>query len=209
MATGAREGVAGTMANDSIPVVCKELSPETWRDFEALFSRGNGWDFCACMVYQRGSHLSRKHFPTRADQQRQNQQEKKQLVEQDRSHGIVVYADDEPVGWCQYGPREEIPLAGRSSMRGWARAVADSPAQWRITCFVVDKRYRGRGIAAAALRAALDAIRAKGGGLVEAYPFVVATPSWGHAGSISMFEREGFEHAGPFDKNHVVMRRTV
>jgi ribosomal protein S18 acetylase RimI-like enzyme len=116
------------------------------------------------MVYQRGTRLSRQHFPTRKDQQRQNHREKKKLVAQGRSHGVLVYADGEPVGWCQYGHRDEIPLAEARTSRRWLRNIADSPADWRITCFVVDKRYRGRGVAATALRAALDAIEPKGGG---------------------------------------------
>jgi GNAT superfamily N-acetyltransferase len=41
---------------------------------------------------------------------------------------------------------------------------------WRITCFVTSKKHRRRGVAGAALRAALEAIREKGGGLVEGYP---------------------------------------
>ena len=161
------------------------------------------------MVYQRGTRLSRTRFPTRKDQQRQNHREKKKLVGQGQSHGILVYADGDPVGWCQYGHRDEIPLAEARTSRRWLRNIADSPADWRITCFVVDKRYPGRGVAATALRAALDAIESKGGGVVEAYPFIEATPSWAHAGSISMFEHEGFTHAGRFDKNHIIMRRTL
>ena len=43
----------------------KELSPETWPDFERLFAPGTGWAFCACMLYQRASHLDRAQFPTR------------------------------------------------------------------------------------------------------------------------------------------------
>ncbi len=43
----------------------KELSPETWSDFERLFAPGRRWAFCACMLYQRGCHLDRKMFPDR------------------------------------------------------------------------------------------------------------------------------------------------
>jgi hypothetical protein len=38
-----------------------------------------------------------------------NRRDKKELVEAGRSHGILVYADGEPVGWRQYGPHEELP----------------------------------------------------------------------------------------------------
>ena len=68
---------------------------------------------------------------------------------------------------------------------------------WRITCFVVDKQYRKRGVASAALKAALEGIRNKGGGLVEAYPITQWEPStFGNVsthGTVSMFEKEGFK----------------
>jgi hypothetical protein len=41
---------------------------------------------------------------------------------------------------------------------------------YRITCFFVDRRYRRKGVAAVALRGALDLIAQSGGGVVEAYP---------------------------------------
>lgn len=84
----------------------------TWSDFERLFTQGNGWDFCACMLFQRGCHLPKSKFPTRADHQVRNLAEKKRLVQQGRAHGILVYADGEPVGWCQYGPVDELPVPG-------------------------------------------------------------------------------------------------
>lgn len=80
---------------------------------------------------------------------------------------------------------------------------------WRITCFVVDKKYRKRGVASAALKAALEAIRNKGGGLVEAYPII----RWGayaeYRGTVSMFQKEGFEVVASFGESNVVMRKSV
>jgi GNAT superfamily N-acetyltransferase len=46
----------------------------------------------------------------------------------------------------------------------------DDENPWRITCFFVDKDYRGKGVAKEALDAALKAIRQRGGRAVEAYP---------------------------------------
>lgn len=63
----------------------------------------------------------------------------------------------------------------------------DPQRLWRITCFVVDRNYRHRRVARVALQAALEAIRDKGGGLVEAYPII----RWGayaeYRGTVSMF----------------------
>jgi hypothetical protein len=77
------------------PYTTRKLSPETWPDFERLFSQGGGWDFCGCMLFQRGCHLSTKEFRTRAEQRVRNLQEKRTLVAQGRAHGILVYGSEE------------------------------------------------------------------------------------------------------------------
>jgi GNAT superfamily N-acetyltransferase len=213
----------------------EELSERTWPDFEKLFSGGGGWDFCWCMAHQRGRHPSRQEFRTRAEVSVQNHQLKKKLVQQGQAHGILVYADDEPVGWCQYGSSDELV--------GFLNSPQQDRDLWRITCFVVHKKYRRKGVAGLALHAALDAIRARGGGLVEAYPVAgwthgkEASPGpvnvqgvglvgrvWGqnrYTGTVSMFEREGFQAVGVCGSasrrirdegaagDHVVMRKTV
>src|SRR5215471_21306562 len=145
----------------------KELTVRTWPDFVSLFSKGNGWDFCWCMHFQRPRTLPKgQRRRTRAERGVRNRRQKKELVEHGLAHGILVYAKGEPVGWCQYGPKEELPRIDHSrKYRGLAPKGAPERL-WRITCFAVLKKYRKRGVATAALKAALEAIRKKGGGLV-------------------------------------------
>ena len=150
-----------------------------------------------------------KQQHSRVKEAARNRQQKRELVENGRSHGILVYSKGEPVGWCQYGSREELPRL--DSDRSYRRLApeGDMKRLWRITCFVVDKKYRERGVASAALKAALEAIRSKGGGLVEAYPII----RWGayreYLGTVSMFQKEGFKIVAPFGKSNVVMRRKL
>lgn len=206
--------------------ITEELSKETWPDFARLFSKGGGWDFCWCMHFQRPFSSSKnkrrkirqnKIPQTRGARSVRNRREKKHLVEQGLADGILVYADDEPVGWCQYGPREELPRI--DNYRKYRGLAPDRGAErlWRITCFVVDKKVRRRGIARAALMAALDAIRKKGGGLVEAYPIMRwKAGTFGNVsthGTVSMFEKEGSRFVALFGgtkfQTNVLMRRTV
>lgn len=156
----------------------EQLSKKTWPDFEHLFSQGGGWDFCGCMLHQRGCHLAGRQFRARAAARVQNLRDKRDLVWQGRAHGILVYRGRDAVGWCQYGPVDELPIPGgdrldrgvRERLRlGDPDAIAD-PADWRIPCFVTRKDHRRNGVASLALAAALDAIRREGGGLVEATP---------------------------------------
>src|SRR5881628_2825061 len=84
---------------------------------------------------------------------------------------------------------------------------------WRITCFFVDPKYRGRGVAKFALRAALDSIGNKGGGVVEAYPVaspkMAAVPEWRWFGTPGMFRKEGFRTVAPLGTSGVLMRKTI
>jgi GNAT superfamily N-acetyltransferase len=197
----------------------KELSKETWPDFERLFLKqggvGDGW-WCWCMHHHISSYsLPENQQPrTRAERAVRNHRYKAKLVERGRAHGILVYAKGEPVGWCQYGPREELPRVDNSPKYRRVALEDGTVRLWRITCFVVDKQYRRRGVAGAALKAAIGAIRKKGGGLVEAYP--VSKTDQGsnylYSGTVTMFERAGFKTVAPLGAGRtttVVMRKTV
>ena len=206
------------MVSPLLAYTTKELSKKTWSDFERLFSQRNGWDFCWCMHFHRTRGLPKKKWlRTRAERGVRNRREKRELVERGCAHGILVYAKGEPVGWCQYGSKEELPRLDNSrKYRGLAPEGAPDRL-WRITCFAVLKKYREREVATAALKAALEAIRKKGGGLVEAYPITRwETRAFGNEsthGTVSMFEKEGFKTVAPFGStrysSHVLMRRTV
>jgi hypothetical protein len=192
----------------SVTYSTKELTSATWADFERLFAPGRGWSFCACMLYQRGCHLAPERFPDRASALAQNRAEKRALVEAGRAHGILVY-DSDPIGWCQFGPAEELPLPGATRFDRRIPPLGDG-VRWRITCFVTAIRRRRCGVARAALRSALQAIRERGGGLVEAYPTLTPrNPNWTHAGTVSLFEREGFVMVGRPSEKYVVMQREV
>ncbi len=208
-----------------ISYTTKELSTKTWPDFERLFSRGNGWDFCWCMHFHRSRLWPDQAKLRRAERSVRNRRDKRELVEKRRTHGILVYAEGEPVGWCQYGRSEELPRIDHNANYRDLACILGHRKLWRITCFVVDKRFRRRGIASAALKAALQAIKKKGGGLVEAYPLRPwdevrhseirrrgHAPSFGNSsthGTVPMFAREGFKLVAPFGHVNVVMRKMV
>ena len=85
---------------------------------------------------------------------------------------------------------------------------------WRITCFVVAEGFRRKGVASRGLKAAIEAIRKKGGGLVEGYP--VSETDQGsnylYCGTVKMFEKEGFKKILPLATGRtatIVMRREV
>jgi GNAT superfamily N-acetyltransferase len=161
------------------------------------------------MYYQRSKPLR----GVRGEEwKKANKRDKRALVKRGKSHAILVYSRQTPVGWCQYGTRDELPRidAGRN-YRKIDQLKVDK--LWRITCFFVDKEYRGKGVAKLALESAIKSIQRQGGGIVEAYPVVSekmqAVAEWRWFGTPSMFTREGFKRIAPLGSSGVLMRKTV
>ncbi|MBM7790379.1 GNAT family N-acetyltransferase [Tenggerimyces flavus] len=146
----------------------RELSTRTLEDFGEFFANVHG---CACTLYFLGKHLpqpvagtareraailgapdrSRKRFPHQELRRARELAVVTELVKQKKADGILVYADGEPVGWCQYGRSGEV---------------------WKINCFTTRMDYRRQGVATRALAAAVAAIEKRGGGRIESSPMV-------------------------------------
>ena len=77
----------------------------------------------------------------------------------------------------------------------------------------MDKKYRRKGLADAALHGALHLIAQAGGGVVEAYPQDTdgqkVSASFLYSATRSLFENAGFSYERSKGKNHCVMRMTV
>lgn len=182
----------------------KPLDETTWPDFACLVEKHNGvWGGCWCMAFHSEGVGGHKTVA-------QNRSEKKRRVREGRAHAALVYDGSKPVGWCQFGPTDELPRIKHK--RAYQDGLADLP-DWRITCFFVDRGYRHKGVAAAALNGALREIARLGGGTVESYPEDVdgrsVSGSFLHNGTVSMFEREGFRRTRRLGKNHWVVTRVV
>ena len=197
----------------------RELSPETWPDFEKLFRKrglvGDGW-WCWCTFHHTASFSTpeQQQPRTRNERANVNQERKKKLVMTGCAHGILVYANGEPVGWCQYGPKEELPRADNTQRYQKLALENSSKKLWRVTCFVVDSEYRHRGVAKAGLDAALGSIRKSGGGIVEAYPVSESNQgaNYHYCGTVSMFMKAGFDTVAPYAQGRtstVVVRKSI
>ena len=139
-----------------------ELSERTCDDFETLFAAGTGWGRCGCLFALDAPRATRGG--TWAQQREVNLRTMRGLVEQGRSQGILVYDGATPVGWCQFVPKDGLRFTD----------AAASGAAWYVTCFVIDPGYRGLGVTGVALRAAVEAIGRRGGGIVEGHATAIA-----------------------------------
>jgi len=197
----------------------KELSVETWPDFERLFLKrgfvGDGW-WCWCTHHHVRSYSTAENAQpsTRDERYENNRKKKRMMVDDGCSHGILVYAGEDPIGWCQFGLSEELPRTDSSRKYRRLSSLVSQYKLWRITCFVVDEHHRGKGVAGLALKAALEAIRKRGGGTVESYPVVETDQgsNYLYSGTVGMFKRAGFKIMGPYASGRtktVVMRRSI
>ena len=184
--------------------IVKALDENTWPDFARLVEKNNGiWGGCWCMAFhQEGVGHSRPASQNRSD--------KECRVREGRAHAALVYDGSNAVGWCQFGPADELPRIKlkRDDLKGLSQLP-----DWRITCFFVDRNYRGKGVAAMALEGALHEIARLGGGTVESYPEDVegrkVSGSFLYNGTISIFERLGFQPTRKLGKTHWVVTRVV
>ena len=85
---------------------------------------------------------------------------------------------------------------------------------WRVGCIFTGNGHRGRGVARAAVAAALDAMRAAGGGVVEAYPEQVEQRpaqrgAYLHTGPEALFAELGFTRDRRIAKWRWVMRLSL
>ncbi len=180
----------------------RELGPKTWPDFEKIVEKHNGvWGGCWCVTFH---HPTGKRTRTAAG----NRALKKRLVMADQSHSALVYDGNQVVGWCLFGRPAEIP--GR--MGAYGRLNLAQP-DWRIPCFFVDRDWRKKGVAKAALEGALRMIGEKGGGTVDAYPIDVHGKPYGSSflwgGTSTMFARAGFHPIVKLGTSKLVMRKAV
>ncbi len=179
----------------------KALEGATWPDFARLVEKHNGvWGGCWCL----GFH---EKF---TDSVAGNRAAKECRVREGRAHAALVYDGENAVGWCQFGPADELP---RIKHKRQYEEGLEKPPDWRITCFFVDKDYRGKGVASVALAGALAEIARLGGGVVESYPQEIAgrrtAPGFIYNATLSIFERQGFERTRLLGKNHWVVIKTV
>jgi len=180
------------------------LTAETWPDFAALVETNHGvWGGCWCMGFHPEGFSAGSPEGNRAA--------KKSLVERGIVHQVLVYEGDACIGWCQFGSPAELPNI--KNVKAYEKDVTELPA-WRIGCIFTTGRQRGRGVARAAVDAALHEIAAAGGGIVEAYPEQVdgRAPQRGayfHTGPETLFADLGFTRDRRIAKWRWVMRRTV
>lgn len=163
-------------------VTVRRFTPDLWPALEDLFGERGAASRCWCMYWRIGpSYHGRPAEENRAAF--------RDLVDQGPPPGLIVFAGDLAVGWCQVTPRHAIPAIDRM----WRLKPVDDVPVWSISCLYVRKGYRRRGVTSTLIAEAVEVARRAGAAAIEAYPFDASvSPSATGTGYASTFERAGF-----------------
>ena len=169
-------------------VVLKVLTSADWPVLEQLFGPRGATGGCWCMWWRRRGGKS-----WAACRGEPNRLAFRDLVLSSAAKGVIAFNGDEPIGWCNFGPREDF-------LRLVASRVLQRPSKakrWSIACFYVRAGCRRKGIAQLLLaRATAEAFR-RGAEEVEGYPKTYGSDGNSPAAFVwtglpRMFEAAGF-----------------
>jgi GNAT superfamily N-acetyltransferase len=107
------------------------------------------------------------------------------------SAGLVAYQGREPIGWISLGPRYDFSRIDSSR----ATPRVDEVEAWVIPCITVLRGHRGKGVAVAMIRAAVEYAGKRGAPAVEAYPRAAGKrvhDDFAFFGTEEMFRKAGF-----------------
>ena len=126
--------------------------------------------------------------------------------------GLIAFVDGEPAGWVAVEPRIEFPNLQRTVIPWKGRDEDhDDASVWAVTCLIVRKGFRGRGLTYLMAAATIDYARGHGATALEAYPMITEPGkevTWGelNVGARQVFEDAGFRQVSHPTKRRVVMR---
>lgn len=177
---------------------------ERFDDAEHALSGGGDGRSCQCQWW----------MITNAEWQNTTKEQRERMLRHEVAAGpppaLIAYVDGEAAGWVRVGPRPpQVRLRRTRSFSDNSEEPWDDESVWTVSCFVVRKEHRGKGLTARLLEAAIDYARESGARVIEAYPL---DPDAGkkipvndlYHGVLSTFQDAGFrEVARP--KPHLAM----
>ena len=183
------------------PVV--DIRPADWDGFSAVMGEKGGCGGCWCMLWR----LSKREMD--AGMGDGNRDAMRALFNDGTGPGLIAWVDGHPAGWIQVDRRSAFPRLETSRVL----KPVDDAAVWSIACFLVDKRYRRKGLSAALLRAACDHAARQGARIVEGYPIDTPKPKYAPVyawtGFVGAFRDAGFTEVARRSETRPIMRKTL
>ncbi|HEY0451158.1 GNAT family N-acetyltransferase [Actinophytocola sp.] len=205
-----------TMTTMKTPIPAEKLTivpanEASWDDLVAIFGTADYPSRCKCQRLKFAGWMWRD---STQEQRTAMLREQTACGDPDAAttSGLVAYVDGEPAGWVAVEPRTAYPKLRGTRIPWSGRAEnKDDAGVWAVTCFVVRKGYRGRGLTYPLAAATIDFARERGARALEAYPMITEPGkeiTWGelHVGARQVLENAGFEEVSHPTLRRVVMR---
>lgn len=171
--------------------------------FERLMGPRGGAEGCWCMTWRL------RAGDYRAGRGEANRAAFRQVVDDGPPPGVLAMHGDDAVGWCAVAPR---PVYVRLEASRVLRPV-DARQVWSVSCFLVARAWRGRGLSVRLLDAAAGLVGQLGGAIVEGYPVDPETTGARYPGAFAwtgyaaVFRDAGFVEVARRSPTRPVMRR--
>ena len=181
----------------------KELTKGTWQDFETLFGEKGACGGCWCMYWR----LRNKEFENQKGEG--NKRAMKNLANKNEQIGIIMYLNNEPIGWCSVAPREDfIRLANSKILK-----PIDEKLVWSITCFFIDQNFRRQGYSVKMLKGVIGYCKKRKVRILEGYPVEPKKnkmpPAFAWTGIAAAFSQAGFKEVARRSETRPVMRYII
>jgi GNAT superfamily N-acetyltransferase len=202
-----------TVAKSADQVRIVPANKASWDDLQVIFSGDEGHG-CQCQFFKLTDKEWRSSVGIEERTQRLREQTSCGNAQARSTTGLIAYCDGKAAGWCAVEARTAYPrlLKMRVPWTGRDEDKADDRV-WAVTCFVVRREYRRRGIASALARAAVDFARERGACAVEGYPRVtrpgeevLGNAAYLYVGSRNLFAAAGFREVSRPSARRAVMR---
>ncbi|MDQ1513637.1 MAG: hypothetical protein QOC59_1479 [Microbacteriaceae bacterium] len=183
-------------------------SEAEWDDVVRSFTGGGDGGSCWCQWFP----LTSREFQESSRDDRRDRL-RAEIADSRPAPGLVAYVDHQAAGWVRIGPRTAQGRLPNTRMVKNGAQPTDDPAVWAVSCLVVRREYRRRGVAAGMVQAAVAYAESYGARLIEAYPIDTGLrPSRSNelfVGSVPLFERAGFRITARPTAARAVMARDL
>jgi GNAT superfamily N-acetyltransferase len=197
----------GPISEEQVRIV--PANQASWEDVQAIFGTTDYAGRCQCQRFKVLGWIWRD-----STQEQRTAMHRAQTACDDpdaaATSGLVAYVDGEPAGWVAVEPRTAYPKL-RTSRVPWIGRDEDKEddSVWAVTCFVVRKGYRGRGLTYLLARATIEFARECGARALEAYPMISQPGKEITWGELNVGARQVFSDAGFQEVSHPTVRRVV
>lgn len=148
-----------------VTITTEPATSARWDDVQHALTGGGDGASCQCIWPM----LSNKDWDSTTTPQRTEMLRSE--IDAGPPPGIIAYVDGKAAGWIRIGPRVGQARIPRTRMIAAATTEPfDDPSVWAVTCFVVRREHRGKGLNRTLLDAAVDYARESGARVIEGYP---------------------------------------